>query len=83
MQRMEAQNIDSKFRLILLASDRAERLLLGARPKITQGSTKLARRALEEVLEGMVDWQYGPAPEREIEEFDEAAVAEASGTAAE
>ena len=30
MHRMESQNIDSKFRLILLAAERAERLLNGA-----------------------------------------------------
>ena len=67
MHRMEAQNIDSKFRLILIVAERAEQILNGARPKIPYASNKLARGAMEEVLEGLVDWHYGPPPEPEVE----------------
>ena len=66
---MEGQNIDSKFRLVLLAAERAEQLLTGARPKMEFG-TKVARCALEEVLEGLVDWHYGPKPEPVVEESE-------------
>ena len=76
MHRMEEQNIDSKFRLILLAAERAEQLLNGARPKIPYAGKKLARGAMEEVLQGLIDWQYGPAPKPEIEEGDAETVAE-------
>lgn len=72
MHRMEAQNIDSKFRLVLLAAERAEQLLNGSRPKLPHTSIKLARGAMEEVLEGFIEWEYGPAPVPEIEESEEA-----------
>ena len=68
MHRMEGLNIDSKFRLILIAAERAEQLLNGARPKIPFAGTKLARGAMEEVLQGLIRWEYGPAPELQIEE---------------
>ena len=79
MQRMASQNIDSKFRLILLAAERAERLLNGARPKMEFKSIKVARGAMEEVLQGLVDWDYGPAP---VAEADESAEAELEGDGA-
>lgn len=72
MHRMEAQNIDSKFRLVLLAAERAEQLLGGSRPKLPHTSIKLARGAMEEVLEGFIEWEYGPAPVPETEESEEA-----------
>ena len=74
MERMASQNIDSKFRLILLASDRAERLLRGARPKIEFKSIKVARGAMEEVLQGLIGWEYGPAPAPEVAELDESSL---------
>ena len=69
MHRMEGQKIDSKYRLVLLAAERAEQLLTGARPKIQFGP-KVARVALEEVLQGLVDWHYGPKPEPAVEESE-------------
>ena len=83
MHRMEGQNIDSKFRLVLIAAERAERLLKGARPKMEFKSIKLARGAMEEVLEGLVEWDYGPAPQPEIDESEEGAIEEGEPTAAE
>lgn len=70
MHRMAAQNIDSKFRLVLIAAERAEQLLNGSRPKMAHNSIKLARGAMEEVLEGYIEWDYGPAPEPVIEESE-------------
>ena len=83
MHRMEGQNIDSKFRLVLLAAERAERLLKGARPKMEFRSIKLARGAMEEVLEGLVEWDYGPSPEPEIDESEEGALEEGEAAATE
>ncbi len=83
MHRMEGQNIDSKFSLVLIAAERAERLLKGARPKMEFRSIKLARGAMEEVLEGLVEWDYGPAPQPEIDESEEGALEEGEATAAE
>ena len=50
-------------------------------PKMQFKSIKVARGAMEEVLEGLVDWEYGPAPVAEPEESEEEAAAE--GEAAE
>ena len=76
MQRMAEQNIDSKYRLILIAAERAERLLNGARPKMEPSSIKVARGAMEEVLQGLVGWDYGPAPEPVVEESEEGAASD-------
>jgi len=59
--------IDSKFRFVLIASERAEQMMRGARPKIDLGEQKHSRVAVQEVLSDLVDWDYGPAPEVEAE----------------
>lgn len=57
--------VDSKFRFVLVAAQRAEQLMRGARPKIDLGKAKPTRVAMNEVDNGVVDWNYGPAPEPE------------------
>lgn len=68
---------DSKFRFVLLASERAEQLLRGARPKIDGADGKPTNVAMQEFKEGLVPWEYGPAPQREIPEGEEGAEEEA------
>jgi DNA-directed RNA polymerase omega subunit len=69
-----APTVDSKFRLVLVAANRAEQIIRGARPKIEAGKRKPTRVAMEEVAAGLVEWGYGPppqpavAPEPEMEE---------------
>ena len=72
------EKIDSKFRFVLLAAERAEQLLRGAKPKIDMGQLKPTRIAMNEVSNDLVEWDYGPAPEleEEIELTEEAVVAE-------
>jgi DNA-directed RNA polymerase omega subunit len=53
--------VDSKFRFVLVAAQRAEQLMRGARPKI-EVKGKPTRTAMGEVDGGHVDWNYGPAP---------------------
>lgn len=62
--------IDSKFRYVLVAAQRAEQLMKGARPKL-EGKGKPTRVAMEEVDRQMVDWDYGPAPAPEPAEAAE------------
>ena len=52
----ESQEIDSKYRLIILAAKRSKQLQRGARPRIDIDSTKHkpTRIALEEVSQGKV-----------------------------
>jgi DNA-directed RNA polymerase omega subunit len=50
-------NVESKFRLVHIASRRAEQLVQGARPKIESKHAKVTRIALEEVNSDLVRWQ--------------------------
>jgi len=52
----ESQEIDSKYRLIILAAKRSKQLQRGARPRIDIDPTKhkVTRIALEEVVQGKV-----------------------------
>ncbi|HXO19959.1 MAG TPA: DNA-directed RNA polymerase subunit omega [Thermoanaerobaculia bacterium] len=54
--------VDSKFRFVLVAAQRAEQLMRGARPKAETGKVKPTRIAMAEITEDLVDWNYGPAP---------------------
>jgi len=51
------QNIDSKFRLILLVAARARQLQAGARPLIQTQSTKMTKIAQQEVDAGLVPFE--------------------------
>jgi DNA-directed RNA polymerase omega subunit len=56
-------NVESKFRLVHIASRRAEQLVQGARPKIESKHAKVTRIALEEVNADLVRWQLAtPEP---------------------
>lgn len=50
-------DIDSKFKFVLVASKRAKQLLKGSKPKIKSKSKNLIRIALQEVIEGLVDYE--------------------------
>lgn len=71
------EKIDSKFRFVLLAAERAEQMLRGARPKIDMGALKATRIAMQEISNDLVEWDYGPAPETEIEYVEETVEVEA------
>ncbi len=51
------QNIDSKFRLILLVAARARQLQAGARPLVQTHSTKVTKIAHQEVDANLVPFQ--------------------------
>ena len=59
--------VDSKFRFVLVAAQRAEQLMRGARPKVEAGKRKPTRVAMQEVDSNLIDWDYGPAPQPEPE----------------
>lgn len=71
MTEMAEGKYDSKFRFILLAAHRAEQMMRGARPRLDSASPKTAKNAMVEVDAGLIDWDYGPAPEPELEEGEE------------
>lgn len=69
------EKIDSKFRFVLLAAERAEQMLRGARPKLDMGNLKPTRIAMEEIANDLVEWGYGATTE--AEELQEVAAEEA------
>lgn len=48
--------IDSKYRLVLLAAKRSKQLQKGARPRLQSMAKKATRIALEEVQHGLVQY---------------------------
>ena len=75
------EQYDSKFRFVLLASNRAEQLVRGARPKLEGISKKPTRVAMEELKSGLVPWSYGAAPAAELPEGEGTGAAPAEGGA--
>ncbi len=49
--------IDSKYRLVVLAAKRSKQLQRGAKPRIFSSAKKSTRIALEEVRRGLVQYQ--------------------------
>ena len=64
------QEVDSKYRLIILAAKRSKQLQRGARPRIEIDPVKHkpTRIALEEVMRGKVNFTI---KEREVSEVEE------------
>ena len=50
-------DIDSKYRLVLVAAMRSKQLQRGAKPRIISSAKKPTRVALEEVHRGLVQYQ--------------------------
>jgi DNA-directed RNA polymerase subunit omega len=56
------QNVESKFRFILVAAKRARQLQAGARPLVQSSSKKLTRVAQQEVASGLVPFDVLAPP---------------------
>ena len=68
------KNVDSKFRFITVAAQRAKQIQNGAKPRVEARSRKPTRIAMQEVLAEAVSW--------EIRDEKEAAAAAAEAVAA-
>jgi DNA-directed RNA polymerase omega subunit len=62
------EKIDSKFRFVLLAAERAQQIIRGARSRLPEVEGKPTRVAIEEIDAGVIPWQYGPPPEEAVSE---------------
>ncbi len=51
------KDVDSKFRFITVAAQRAKQLQNGAKPRVETKSRKPTRIAMREVLAGAVSWE--------------------------
>lgn len=50
-------DVDSKYRLVLIAAKRSKQLQRGAKPRIFSTARKFTRVAIEEVRRGLVQYQ--------------------------
>ena len=69
-EQVQSQEIDSKYRLIILAAKRSKQLQRGARPRMEIDPTrhKPTRIALEEVVHGTVQFHTTTSRNEELEE---------------
>ena len=51
------KDVDSKFRFITVAAQRAKQIQNGAKPRVEVRSRKATRVAMQEVLAGAVSWE--------------------------
>jgi DNA-directed RNA polymerase subunit omega len=51
------RDVDSKFRFITVAAQRAKQLQSGAKPRVDSRSRKATRIAVEETIAGTVSWE--------------------------
>lgn len=75
------ENMDSKFRFVLVAAHRAEQLMRGARPHDGIRNKKLTSIAQHEVGDGLVRWEYTQPLANEVVEEEAAAEDEAEAVA--
>jgi DNA-directed RNA polymerase omega subunit len=70
LDEMESPQVDSKYRLIILAAKRSKQLQRGARPRIEIDAAKHkpTRIALEEVMRGKISFTIRERDELKIEE---------------
>jgi DNA-directed RNA polymerase subunit omega len=52
-----SRDVDSKFRFITVAAQRAKQVQNGAKPRVEVRSRKPTRIAMQEVLAGAVSWE--------------------------
>jgi DNA-directed RNA polymerase subunit omega len=66
------KDVDSKFRFITVAAQRAKQVQNGAKPRVEARSRKPTRVAIEEVLANAVSWEMREEPPKaaapEVEE---------------
>jgi len=77
------ESMDSKFRYVLLVAQRAEQIMRGARPKLDVPEAKPTAVAKEEIDRRLIEWDYGPRPEPELEALAEVGEEREAATAVE
>jgi len=71
------EKLDSKFRFVLVAAERAEQLMQGARARLESTTGKKPTRiAQEEIRRELVTWDYVTEAEEGLELEEEAPVVE-------
>lgn len=70
------KDVDSKFRFITVAAQRAKQVQNGAKPRVEVRSRKPTRVAMEEVVANAVSWEVQEEAETISVEGEDAAAAE-------
>ena len=65
------EQLDNKFRFVLVGARRAEQIIRGAAPKLDSPHRKATSTAMQEIIEDRVDWGYGAEPAVAPEESTE------------
>ncbi len=65
------KNVDSKFRFITVAAQRAKQLQAGAKPRVDTRSRKPTRIAVEETIAETLSWEVREEPEPPAEDTTE------------
>ncbi len=68
---IEKTNLDSRFRLVILASDRARRLMTLSKPVIETSYRKPSTIAIQEILEARVEYLTGKEARKELRRASE------------
>jgi DNA-directed RNA polymerase omega subunit len=58
------REVDSRFRFITVASQRAKQLQNGSKPRVATHSRKSTRVAIEEALAGAISWELRDDPNK-------------------
>lgn len=64
----DKKKIDSRFRLVTIAAQRARELSFGAKPKVETKSDKIPTIAIMEALEGELEFLTGPEAAEAMQE---------------
>jgi len=64
----DKEKVDSRFRLVVIASQRARELAFGAKPKVETKYRKAPLIALEEAIENKLEFSVGEEARAKIEE---------------
>ncbi len=65
---IEKEKLDSRFRMVVLATDRARQIMRGARPVISTKYIKASTIALEELSECQINYITGKEARKAIQE---------------
>ena len=60
MTRIEEMDIDSRYRVVILMAQRARQIMQGSKPRVSSKFSKETTMALQEALEGKIDYITGP-----------------------
>lgn len=65
---IDEKKIDGRYRLVMIASQRAKELSLGAKPKVQTKAKKITTIAIEEAIDGKLEFLVGEDARKAREE---------------